>query len=294
MKSALAVGAAAAALALIVSGLPVAGATTAAARAEVLQTVFHPITSAGWTHQDFSVRCVLVEQRVDGSDATAQDARAAVDSLLNSTTRRELAYAEFGAGDTRFHDYYQLTLNPTALFDGLGIVAGGGPQAQVHAQAAFDEAARRLPRASINVSSSTAVTTGVLNYEVFAPLDLTGYSVSIKAMLVEDLVYSADAGRELRYFVRQYLAGDRLELHGNTTATGILEFGVDASWVASRLAAVVFVQVDAIPAVPLPAPPERADLFAAVVVPLAALATGATLAVMFARYISAERRARLR
>jgi hypothetical protein len=263
-------------------------------RFEVLQSVVHPLDTLGWTRQGLTERCVLVEQHVTAGTAPEADARAAVDALLDNTTRRQLAYAEYGGSESRFADYYRSTFTPTAIFDGLGWVAGGGPQGLLHAQAAYDEASRVLPQASINVSSSTVITTGHLDFEVFVPADLTGYTGAVRAVLVEDNVTSAEAGRPLRYLVRESLGGGAFAFEGNATLEGRLNFTLDPSWVVSRLYAVMFVQIDAPPAHPLGTPPPSYDLVGAILVPIAVLVTGATMAVIFVRYVTAERKARLR
>ncbi len=279
---------------LVVGALAPTAQAAAANRFEVLQAVFHPLEAPGWTRQGLTERCVLAEQHATGGSGPEADARLAADALLNNTTRRQFAYAEFSANESRFADYYQSTFIPTAIFDGRGWVAGGGPQALLHAQAAYDEASRELPRASINVSSSMVITAGHLDYEVFVPPDLTGYTGYVRAVIVEDHVASADAQRELRYLVREILGGGHLAFSGNLTEAGRLNFTLDSTWVLSRLAAIVFVQVDAPPSGQLQGPLPARDLFRVVVVPIAVLLTGAAMAVIFARYVRAERKARLR
>jgi hypothetical protein len=265
-----------------------------AARAEVLQAVFHPLASNETTRQGFTERCVLLEQRAEGGGAAVSNARAAADGLLNETTRRELAYAEYGAQETRLSGYYQATSHPAAVFDGLLWVAGGGGQSAVQFEDAYLEAARRAPRASINASSSIVVTNGWVHYEVFVPEDFTAYRATVRGVIVEDAVESPEDGRPLRYLARQYLAGDRLELVGNTSASGLLEFHIEAGWVYGRLAAVLFVQVDAIPPGQLPGPAGGGDSFAALVAPLAGAATLAALAAIVLRFAARERRSRPR
>ena len=279
---------------LVVGALAPTAQAAGANRFEVLQAVFHPLEAPGWTRQGLTERCVLAEQHATGGTVAEADGRLATDALLNNTTRRQFVYAEFAENQSRFADYYQSTFIPTAIFDGRGWVAGGGPQALLHAQAAYDEASRELPRASINVSSSMVITAGHLDYEVFVPPDLTGYTGSVRALIVEDRVASAEAQRELRFVVREMLGGGHLAFSGNLTQAGRLNFTLDSTWVLSRLAAIVFVQVDTPPAGQLPGPPPPRDLFGVVVVPIAVLVTGATMAVIFVRYVTAERKARLR
>jgi hypothetical protein len=279
---------------LFLSAVAPAAQAASADRFEVLQAVFHPLEAPGSTHQGLTERCVLVEQHATGGSVAESDARGAADALLNNTTRRQLVYAEFGATETRFADYYQSTFIPTAIFDGGGWVAGGGPQALPHAQAAYDEASREVPRASINVSSTIVITGGHLDFEVFVPSDFTGYTGAVRALIVEDRVSSSEANRELRYLVRESLGGGHLAFTGNDTEAGRYNFTLDSSWVQSRLAAIVFVQIDAPPPGQLGGPPPARDLFGAVVVPIAVLVTGATMALIVARYVTAERKARLR
>ena len=279
---------------MLVALVPSPAAAAAPERFEVLQAVFHPVSAAGWTRQGFDERCVLVEQHALGADAPTAEARAATEALLNNTTRRQLAYAEFGANDTRFEFYYRSTSVPTAIFDGTARVSGGGPQALPHAEVAYEEAARKAPLASINVSSATVISTGHLDYEVFVPSNMSSYTVSVRAVIVEDLAPSAAAGRDLRFLVRHYLPGDRVGLVGNASVSGRLNFTLESSWVQGRLAAIVFVQVDTPPPGPFPPQMPRVDALGQLVVPLAVIATGSVFALMVARSIRGARKAKLR
>jgi hypothetical protein len=292
--AAAAAGAAGVALLLLAVPLSAAAEPPAAERFEVLQALFHPLASPGWTRQGLDERCVLMEQRAEGGSPPEAEARAAADALLGNTTRRQLCYAEFGHNESRFPEYYRSTTVPSAVFDGTARVSGGGPQALLHAQAAYDEAERVAPRASLNVSSGSVITAAHVDYEVFAPEAFAGYTVAVRALIVEDLVDSAEAGRELRYLVRLYLPGDRVELGGNASIAGRLNFSLAPSWVEGRLAAVVFVQIDTPPPSPPIFPSTSFDLVGALLVPAAVLATGAAMALLVARAVRRERRAKLR
>jgi hypothetical protein len=266
----------------------------AAQRFEVLQAAFHPLTSFDTTRQPLGLRCVLLELEANATSPEGVEARSAAETLLNSTTRQTLVFAEFPPEHSRFKDYYRATLLPTAIFDGTVRDFGGDAQTLPHYQAALQARAGEPARASINVSSATVISTGHLDYEVFSPDDLTGYTVSVRALLVEDPVASAEAGGDLPFVVREYLPGDRVALTGNASQSGRFNFTLDASWVQTRLFAILFVQVDTPAAGQLPAPYTPFDLLGAVIVPLAALVTGVALALMVARYVAAEREARLR
>jgi hypothetical protein len=265
-----------------------------AGRFEVLQAAFHPLSSLDTTRQPLGLRCVLLELEANATSPEGVEARAAAEALLNETTRQTLVFAEFPPGHSRFLDYYRATLVPTAIFDGTVRDFGGDGQTLTHYQAAFDATAGEPARASINVSSSTVISTGHLDYEVFAPDDLGAYTASVRAVLVEDPVASSGAGGDLHFVVRAYLAGDRVALTGNASQSGRFNFTLDPSWVEGRLSAIVFVQVDRTPPGELQGPTTTFDLLGAVIVPLAALVTGVALALMVARYIAAERRSRLR
>ncbi len=276
----------------VCTAAPYGNAAAPPDRFEVLQAAFHPLSSTEATRQGLDERCVLLEQLVGGESAANADARAAADALVNNSSRSALAYAEFAAPHTRFKEYYRTELAPTAYFDGLGLVSGGGPQARAQFQTALDEAARVLPGASINLSTVVVVSTGHIDYEVFSPLNLQGFTVSVRGLIVEDPVSSAEAGGDVRFVVRQYLAGDRLDLTGDSSRGGRLNFSLEPGWVQSRLAAIVFVQVDAPPAGRLPQESGSNNFFAEVLVPLAALAAAGALALIFARTLAAQRRSR--
>lgn len=280
---------------LLLAGAPSAGASPQdPARFEILQAAYHPLNALAPTGQNLSERCVLLEQYAGLGGPQNANARAASDALVNNTTRRALAFAEYHPTHTRFVDYYRASFVPTGIFDGTQWEFGGGQQTLVHYEAGYELARQAPAGASINVTGGVAISNGYIDFDVFSPFNLSAQFVSVRALIVEDPVVSPQDGRELRYVVRQYVVGQRIELLGDSSHTGRFEFTVDPSWVESRLAAVVFVQVDGPRGFEIPAPSAPVDLLGALLVPLAVLVTGSVMAVILVRFVSAERRARLR
>lgn len=286
----------------LTAALVLAGAVTPAAfalpatrdRFEVLQSAVFAFGALSPTKQGLGSRCVLLEHHLGTDGPLNADASAAALALLNETPRDALAYGEFAAPHTRFTQYYQSLIVPVARFDGILAEFGGGPQTLQHFAASYNATRARGADASINLSGALVIDRGFLDYEVFSPLDLTGFAVTLRALIVEDHVPLPQGGGEHRYFVREYLSGIRLALGGNASFSGRIDFVADPSWVESRLSAIAFVQVDAPPPGERPQESPRFDFLTAVAVPLAVLATGATMAIMVVRYVSAERRSRLR
>lgn len=287
-----------AAFAILSVGLVAAGALAPAAsgqspprdRFEVLQAAVYGFSQPSATHQGLGNRTVLIEHHLGTGGPLNENASGAAISFLNETPSTGLAYAEFPAPHARFTQYYQSQIVPVALFDGIVAEFGAGAQTLEHFRASYRASRARPPDASINLSGGLVIDHGFLDYEVFAPIDLTGFAVTLRFLLVEEHVPLAQGVGEHRFLVREYLSGVRLSLTGNASFSGRANFSADPSWVESRLFAIAFVQVDAPPAVPrLPESP-RVDLLSAVAVPIAVLATGAAMAFMILRYVSAERR----
>ena len=263
-------------------------------RFEVLQAAVFGFGAPSATHQGLDNRTVLFEHHVGTGGPLNENASQAAIALLNETPPGTVAYAQFLAPHARFTQYYGSEIVPVARFDGLFAEFGGGPQTLGHLRSSYSASRARAPDASINLSGALVIDRGFLDYEVFSPLDLTGSAVTLRVLLVEDPAAPPPGGGERRFLVREYLSGVRLALEGNASFSGRINFTADPSWVESRLFAIAFVQVDS------PPPVERApraaplDFLTAVIAPLAVLATGATMAVMVLRFVSAERRSRLR
>lgn len=264
----------------------------APSRFEVLQTVFHPFNASAPSHQNLSTRCVLFENFVNDSNAGAAFSRAAAYALLNNTSRGELAYAELDPSSSRFTDYYRGSLVPEAVFDGTGQEYGGTPQSLQQFEGEAGAKSAVAPGVALSAGGAIVLSAGHIDFTVDSPLTLAGYLVTVRAFLVEDHVPLGSG--EARFLVRAYLVGQRLNFSAPASFEGRINFTKDAPWVESQLAAIVFVQVDAPPPIDRSPGAPAFDLLGAVVVPLAVLATGATLAYIVARYVRAERRARLR
>lgn len=263
-------------------------------RFEVLQAAVFDFGAPSATHQGLDNRVVLFEHHLGAEGPLNENASGAARAFLSETPPGTVAYAGFLAPHARFTQYYGSEIVPVARFDGLFAEFGGSPQTLGHFRSSFNASRARPADASINLSGALVIDRGFLDYEVFSPVDFTGFSVSLRALLVEDPVASPRGGADQRFLVREYLSGVRLALPGNASFSGRINFSADPAWVESRLSAIAFVQVDAPP--PVLRPPRAApfDFLTAVVVPLAVLTTGATMAVMVLRYVSAERRSRLR
>ncbi len=287
---------------ILAVGLVLAGALLSPASAdpaarerfEVLQTAVFAFGAPSPTHQGLDNRTVLFEHNLGTGGPLNDNASVAAAALLNETPLGSLAYADFPAPHSRFTDYYQSQIVPVARFDGIFAEFGGGPQTLAHFRSSYNASRARPADVSINLSGGIVIDHGFLDYQVFAPVDLRDFSVTLRALIVEDHVPAARGVGEYRFLVRVSLSGARLALTGNASFSDRILFSADPSWVESRLSAIAFVQVDAPPAVPRPPESPPFDFLTGAVVPLAVLFTGATMAIMISRSISAERRSRLR
>lgn len=301
-------GALAAASCLLASGLLAAGAVQGdPARFEVLQAAYFGFSQAGPTNQSLAQRAVLLETFVGGGGGADKFAREAAYGLVNNSTRGEFLLAEHhlssgpsadalqtAYGSDRHANYYRGQLVPTAIFDGLYKEYGGGAQVAQNYRAGYEAARARAPGASINLTGAVVLDTGFLDFEVFSPLNTSLHRVVLRGVLVEDRASATAGGDEMRYVVRTGLSGAPLELSGDATVRGRINFTVSTAWVESRLGAIVFVQSDGPKSSPDRTPDPGRGLASLLLVPAAALVTGVVMAIIIVRYVSAERRARLR
>lgn len=276
-------------------------------RFEILQAAYFGFSQTGPTNQSLTQRAVLLETFVGSGGGADGFAREAAYGLVNNSTRGELLLAEHhlaigpsadalgtAYGNDRFGNYYRGQLVPTAIFDGLYKEYGGGTQVAQNYRAGFDAARARAPGASINLSGAVVLDTGFLDFEVFSPLNTSLHRVVLRGVLVEDRVPATAGGDEMRYVVRAGLSGAPLDLTGDATVSGRINFTVATTWIESRLAAIVSVQSDG-PKTGSELPGDATGDFAsAILAPLAVLVTGIVMAIIIVRYVSAERRAKLR
>jgi hypothetical protein len=252
-------------------------------------------------------RCVLLELFADESGASSQTVLNATDDLLGNHSRAKLAFIRYAPNETvpiesagsvaassRLADYYQGSIVPTALFDGtVQDFSPGNGTSQRYADLYAARAAVG-PGASINATGSIAISVGSLHFEVFSPRNLSGHRMYLRAAIVENNVKSQLEGRTLHYVLRSFLGAYALRLDGNSSAKGQFNFAVGTGSVESQLGAVLFVQSDGdVSPTPKTGPPQL-DIFAQLVLPVAVLVTGAVMLIVLVRFITSERKARLR
>jgi hypothetical protein len=286
---------------------PVGATPDTPARFEVLQAAFYSFAQAGPTNQSIASRCVLLELFTGEAGSGNSSALNASDELLANTTRQSLALIRYAPNETvptwnaagiadasRFLYYYGGSLVPTAIFDGTAWDFAPGNGTDQHYRDLYNSSSQVPPGASINASGSLVITTGTLHFEVFSPFNLSGHRTYLRAALVEDNVSSGPGGRVLQHVLRGSLGAFALPLEGNSSIVGQFDFHNSTAWVESQLGVVLFVQSDGPPVYPKKGPPPSFDIFATFIVPVAVLVTGAAMVLVVARFITSERRARLR
>ena len=286
---------------------PAAATPDAPVRFEVLQAAYYSFAQGGPTNQSMAMRCALLELFAGESGEGNSTALNASDELLGNTTRQSMAFIRYAPNDTvptgnaggvadasRFHYYYGLSLVPTAIFDGTALDFAPGSQTSQHYRDLYNASSKVPAGASINATGNLVITSGVLRFEVFSPINLTGRHAFLRAALVEDNVSAGSGGRVLHHVLREFLGGFSIAGEANSTVIGQFNFHTSTDWVESQLGAVLFLQSDTPPAYPKKEGPPRIDLLATVILPLAVLVTGAIMAGVVARFVASERKARLR